>query len=79
YNKKVPSYDAVYSVKRAPDRSHFGWLLVPFHGDGAPKARAKLKMNGNSAEVEVEINGETTRCSLPFGEVPKLGEVSSGD
>jgi hypothetical protein len=79
YNKKVPSYDAVYSVKRAPDRSHFGWLLVPFHGDGTPKVRAKLKMNGNSAEVEVEINGETTRCSLPFGEVPKLGEASSGD
>ncbi|MEI8311776.1 MAG: hypothetical protein WCH98_13575, partial [Verrucomicrobiota bacterium] len=73
------SYDAAYSVTRAPEQSHFGWLLVPFHGGEAPKARAKLKMSGNSAEVEVEINGETTRCSLPFGEVPKWGEASSSD
>lgn len=70
-NQKEPSYDAVYTGK-AQEKSYFGWLLIPFEGDQAPKAQAKLAMNHNAAEVIVEINGETTRCSLPLAESPKL-------
>jgi hypothetical protein len=37
-----------------------------------PAAKATLTLAGDTAEVEVEVNGKTTRCTLPFGEKPQL-------
>ena len=73
-NIKVPSTDAVYTVKKAPAESNFGWLLVPYKGDQVPAAKASLSLQGDTAEVTVEINGLITRCTLPFGEKPQLTE-----
>jgi hypothetical protein len=72
FNSKVESYDAVYKVEKAPERSLFGWLLVPFVGDVPPTANARLILQGSVAWVEVVVNGETNRCNLPLGERPKL-------
>ena len=71
-NIKVPSTDAIYTVKKAPAEAHFGWLLVPYSGDSVPTAKATLTLTGDTAEVTVEVNGKTTRCTLPFGEKPQL-------
>ena len=72
FNTKVASYDAVYKVEKAPVRSHFAWLLLPFSGVTPPTAKARMIMQGNVAWIEVVINGETTRCNLPLGESPRL-------
>ena len=71
-NSKVPSIDAVYTVKKAPAEAYFGWLLVPYSGEQVPATKASLTLRGDNAEVTVEINGKTTRCTLPFGEKPQL-------
>jgi hypothetical protein len=75
FNTKVESYDAVYKVDKAPNRSHFGWLLVPFKGEVPPAATARIIMKDSVAWVEVLINGATKRCNLPFGERPRLVET----
>ena len=71
-NSKVPSTDAIYTVKKAPAEAYFGWLLVPYSGASAPDAKASLSLQGDTAEVVVNINGTTTRCTLPFGGKPQL-------
>ena len=71
-NNKIPSYDAIYKIDDAPKQAYFAWLLVPFHGDKAPIVSATLEMKGNKAVVKVVIDRESTKCELPFGEIPKL-------
>ena len=72
FNNKVESFDAIYKIDKAPERSHFGWLLVPFQGEAVPTASARMMMQGNVAWVDLVINGENHRCNLPLGEIPKL-------